>query len=174
MQRKCDECDQGGVNVSGCGQIREVQDLRNYERGILPSKTPIVLAGKRLEEEARKYVDWELIKNTPFGEMARFKNYDKFLVETLKAYGLADVAQDRCVDWGWSGDGADLTNLRKQTSLGGRLLDLEAKVPGTNNLLFHDGINDIGNVVLKNYHTKEIANFMLICGTNETQELYLT
>ena len=39
-------------------------------------------------------------------------------------------------------------------------------------LLFHNGFTKDGVVILKNYHTKEIANFMVICGTNETQNLY--
>ena len=71
LRKKCDKCDQGGINASGCGQIREVQDLQRYKRGLLPHKTPIVRAGKHLEEEARKYIDWELCHKS-FGELAQF------------------------------------------------------------------------------------------------------
>ena len=28
LRKKCDKCDQGGINASGCGQIQEVQDLQ--------------------------------------------------------------------------------------------------------------------------------------------------
>lgn len=151
--------------------MREVQLLQQYERGFLPSKTPVVKVGLRLEEEAQKYIDWKFRHLANF-EMATYKNYDKFIIETLDTYGLKDIARDRPVEWGWSGDGADLTKLRKQNSLGGRMLDIEAKSPITGELLFHDGTNPQGDAILKNYHTKEIANFMLIYGTNETKELY--
>ena len=171
LRKMCDECDQGGINASGCGQMREVQELRKYERGLLPEKTPIVRAGYALEAEAKKYIDWEL-RHLPFGEMTKVKNLAKFVFETLRAYDLHLTALVRLVDWAWSADGADLTGLRKHTSLGGRPLDLEAKDPFTKELLFHNGFTEDGLVILKNYHTKEIANFMVICGTNETQNLY--
>ena len=51
-------------------------------------------------------------------------------------------------------------------------MDLEAKDPFTKEVLFHNGLTKDGSVILKNYHMKEIANFMVICGTNETQNLY--
>ena len=78
----------------------------------------------------------------------------------------------REIEISWSTNSADLTNLQKHTSLGCRVVDLEAKVPGTEELLFHAGFNDNGDVILKNYHCKEIANFMMICRTNETANLY--
>ena len=151
--------------------MREVQELRRYERGLLPHKTPIVQAGLRLEAEAKKIIDWEF-KRTPVGEIAKYKNLDKFIVLTLHSYGLLEAAQSQRVRWGWSGDGADLANLRKQTSLGGRPLDLDAKSPESGDLLFHDGFNEEGLIRLKNFHSKEIANFMIIVGTNETKSLY--
>ena len=171
LRKKCDESDQGGINVSGCGQIREVQNLQRYERGFLPAKSPIARAGKKLEEEARKYIDWE-VRHLSFGEVAQYKNFGKFIIETIDAYGLKGIALTRAVQIGWSSDGADLTKLRKHTSLGMRILDLEAKVPGTEELLYHDGFDEKGDPILKNYHSKEIANFMIICATNETNSLY--
>ena len=104
--------------------------------------------------------------------MAQYRNLENCILLTLDAYGLLEVELVRDVKIAWSADGADLTNLHKHTSLGCRVVDLEAKVPGNDELLFHIEFDNTGEVVLKNYHCKEIANFMMICGTSETGGLY--
>ena len=148
--KKCDKCNQGGNNTSGCNQVRQVQNLWRYERGLLPSKTPIVEAGEKLEVEASKYNDWELVRDTLFGEMACYKSFDMFIVNSFIAYGIDEVAQVRLVGWGFSADGEDVTHLHKQTSSGSRPLDLDTRDPITNDLLFHNSFSETGGVMLKN------------------------
>ena len=46
------------------------------------------------------------------------RNLENFILQTLDAYGLLEVALDRADEIAWSVDGADLTNLCKNTSLG--------------------------------------------------------
>ena len=68
----------------------------------------------------------------------------------MDAYGLLEMELVREIEISWSTNSADLTNLQKHTSLGCRVVDLEAKVPGTEDLLFHAGFDDNGDVILKN------------------------
>ena len=52
------------------------------------------------------------------------------------------MALVRAIEIVWSADSADLTNLQNHTSLGCRVVDLEAKVPGTEEFLHHAGFDD--------------------------------
>ena len=63
---------------------------------------------------------------------------------------MKGIALTRAVEIAWSADGADLTNLCKHTSLGLRIVDLEPKVPRTDELLYHDGFDENRNTKLKN------------------------
>ena len=72
--------------------------------------------------------------------MVQSRNLDNFILQTLDAYRLLEA---------WSAYGADLANLHTHPILGCRIVDLEAKVPGTDELLFHAGFDNTGEVVLK-------------------------
>ena len=105
---------------------------------------------KKIEVEAHKYNDWELVRDNLFGKMACYKSFGRFIVSSLIVYVLDEAVQVRYVGWGFSADGADITYLCKQTSLGSRPLDLDTKDPITTDLLFHEGFSETGGMMLKN------------------------
>jgi len=53
---------QGGLNIGAAPKYRKIQDLSKYERGILYRKTSIVNTSQKLEDYAKKIVDFELKK----------------------------------------------------------------------------------------------------------------
>ena len=169
--KEIDTSDQGGLNIGAAAKYRNIQDLSKYERGMLYSKTSIVNASKKLEDYAKKIVDFELKKDF-FGDIIQYKSFDRFIYESLKGYGLLEKAKSTGVEWGWSADGANMTARRGHCSLGCRPLDIDTLLPGTNKKIFFDGYGNNGMLQLKNYHIRPISSFMVTVLAKETKDLY--
>ena len=57
-----DDSTEGGWNIPGALCYQNIQQLQKYERGFLFLKGPIVCTAHGLEEEARKIVNFKLVK----------------------------------------------------------------------------------------------------------------
>jgi hypothetical protein len=171
--RGIDGTEQGGLNITGAGIYQEVQKLNKYERGFLVSKSTVFRASMHLKQEARKLIDFKLVEITGQAHRAQYKDFGKFVVETLIAYGLGEKAQLReGVEWGWTSDGANFTRDRGHTTSGGRPLDIDAVFPGTEVRIFDDGLDLCGRQLLKNYHISDVCNPCLSSECRETDNYY--
>ena len=167
-----DSSDEGGWNISGAACYRNIQQLNKYERGFLFSKGPIIRAAQDLEREARTIVDFKLVKEEGQSERVEYTDFAKIIAEDIKAHGLEHKALTNGVEIGASSDGADFSRSRGHTSTGWRILDIDAKVPGTDNLLFDDGTDELDRKKLKNYHSKDICHFLCMSQCKETKKHY--
>ena len=162
----------GGLNFSGCTLYAHVQELQKHERGFLFSKSSIVRAARELETEAKKINDFGLVHKEEESERVEYKNLGKFIVEDLRAHGLEQKALTVGVEIGASSDGADFSRARGHTSTGYRILDIDAKKPGTNEFLYRDGYDANSRMKLKNYHTSDVVRFVCMSQCKETKDYY--
>ena len=70
---------QGGFNFSGATCYRNIEKLAKYERGFLFSKGLIVRASRYLENEAKKIINWNLVRNEGKIEQIEYINPGKYL-----------------------------------------------------------------------------------------------
>ena len=167
-----DDSEEGGWNISGAACYRNIEQLKKYDRGFLFSKGPIIKAAKDLENEAKKIVDFKLVKEERICEHVEYSDFGKIIVEDIKAHGLEHKALTEGVLIGARSDGADFSRSRGHTSTGWRILDIGAKVPGTDKPFFNNGLDELNRQKLKNYHTKDICNFLCMSQCKETKKNY--
>ena len=170
--RQADQSEEDSFNLTGAGCFRAIQKLKKYEHGFLFSQATITIAVKELEEEAKENVDWHLIKIEDEGQRVEYKQFEKIIIESIKAHGLEERALTKGIKFALRSNGADFTQMCGHTSTGFCLLDILTKYPGTDLLIFNDGLDKKDRQKLKSYHTKDICHFLCMSQSKETTEHY--
>jgi hypothetical protein len=85
----------GGINYNGLESLRQLESLRDYEQGCLPSRSSVQHCAALLHEVGQIMIPFYKIENQ-LGEMYAF-NYEKMVRFILKAFSLDQIAQTESV-----------------------------------------------------------------------------
>jgi hypothetical protein len=143
------------LSLAGLEVLRGVDVQGKYVRGILPSKSTILRAARKLEAAANRFCPFRMIgrmyQDEEGGEQGSSIDNDEtfgegFEFDTVKvtrtlfeAFGLLNVAKQRPVKLGLTSDGAQLTNTLSHVPAGLKLNDTAICNPLTKcPLLLHE------------------------------------
>ena len=141
------------LNLAGIEVLRQVDVEGKYERGVIPSKSTILRAARKVEAAAEAYCPFTMIGRTFQGpddtnhdenddnDIGEGFEFDAVkLTKTLfEAFGLLSVAKQRPVELGLASDGAQLTNTISHVAAGLKFNDMAICDPITKcPLLLHE------------------------------------
>jgi hypothetical protein len=114
----------GGINYNGLEALHQVEGLRDYERGILPSRSSVQRCSKELHEVGQELIPVKKVRSE-LGEMFQF-DYEKMVRFILRAFSLHEIAQRECVELCITLDGAELTKDLCHLTFGIKVTDSRA------------------------------------------------
>lgn len=117
----------GGINYNGLEALRRVEGLRDYERGILPSRSSVQRCAKELHELGQELIPVKKVQSE-LGEMFQF-DYEKMVRFILRAFSLHEIAQRERVELCITLDGAELTKDLCHLTFGIKVTDSRAIDP---------------------------------------------
>lgn len=141
--------DLAGFNLSlaGLETLRRVEtDNQKYCRGFLPSKSSILRAARKVEQNADALCPFKMIGrlfenadeessgDADFGEGFEF-DVVKTVRTLLDAFGLTEEAKNRCIELCLTSDGAQLTHTLSHVAAGLKLNDFGLRDPLTKLLM---------------------------------------
>jgi hypothetical protein len=96
----------GGINLTGLESLQKVEDLEDYQRGFLPSRTSVQNCAAELHALGQQLIP---IVKVPcdLGEMYQY-DYEKMVQYIIKAFSLHEIAQNDNIELCITLEGAEL------------------------------------------------------------------
>jgi hypothetical protein len=150
--RSIDLAINGGINLTGLESLRKVEDLEDYQRGFLPSRTSVQNCAAELHALGQELIPIEKVP-CDLGEMYQY-DYEKMVRYIIKVFSLHEIAQNESIELCITLDGAELTNDLCHLSFGVKVTDGRAINPrdGTPLAYTQEGVfGKIFNVQSRNF-----------------------
>jgi hypothetical protein len=141
----------GGLNYNGVETLRSVEDLAEYQRGLLPSRSQIQRAAYELHNVAQDTIPFAKVASNR-GEVYQY-DYERFIRFVLQTFGLYEIAQTDSVELCITLDGAELCDGICHLTAGVKITDRRAIDPRDGSPLssVDDEFGRIFNVQSRNY-----------------------
>ena len=119
----------GAFNYQGLETLREIEDLENCERGVLPCSSLVKRCAYELHRLGDECIPFKQV-NCQLGELFQF-DYERILRFMLKVFKIHEKAQCETVEFSFTLDGAVLTDHLSHLTAGLKVTDLDAVDPRT-------------------------------------------
>ena len=135
--------------------LRGVEGLEGYQRGIFPGRSTISNRANELEKHADSIVPYKCYESETGHRNIRFK-YENVLRHALTSLSLSEKAETTSVTICFTVDYAEVCKTSKRGHvLGGiKIVDIDAKYPGTNKNMFD--LSEEGKEGCGGFHSAEL------------------
>ena len=114
------------------------------------SKGSVVQASKQFKEKVKTIIDWQVVQFLDKGEQIKFKQFSNIFGLLIDQY-----RKTVGINIHIASDDTDFSINQVHITSGWILLDIDAKISGTDTKIFFNLTDEDGNKQMKDCHTKD-------------------